>query len=113
MIARQLVLGAALVLAAGSFATPAAAQNYPDRPIKLIVPFPPGGPIDTMARFMIQSLGTSLGQSTEKVSWPINAKMVMGSWPRCRARWLHRSLPISWLKYHEPAKTHDGAGNSS
>ena len=35
MIARQLVLGAALVLAAGSFAAPAAAQNYPDRPIKL------------------------------------------------------------------------------
>ena len=63
MIARQLVLGAALVLAAGSFAAPAAAQNYPDRLIKLIVPFPPGGPIDTMARFMIQSLGTSLGQS--------------------------------------------------
>jgi tripartite-type tricarboxylate transporter receptor subunit TctC len=63
MIARQLVLGAGLVLALASLADSAAAQNYPDKPIKLIVPFPPGGPIDTMARFMTQSLGARLGQS--------------------------------------------------
>ena len=31
-------------------ATSASAQTYPDKPIKMIVPFPPGGPIDTMAR---------------------------------------------------------------
>ncbi len=63
MIARQLVWGVALVLAVAAFAAPAPAQTYPDRPIKLIVPFPPGGPIDTMARFMTQSLATRLGQS--------------------------------------------------
>jgi len=41
------------------FAGPATAQSYPAKPIKLIVPFPPGGPIDTMA----QPLSARLGQS--------------------------------------------------
>jgi tripartite-type tricarboxylate transporter receptor subunit TctC len=41
---------------------PVAAQSYPDKPIKLIVPFPPGGPIDTMARVVAQELSTRVGQ---------------------------------------------------
>src|SRR2546426_3327071 len=41
---------------------PASGQSYPDRPIKLIVPFPPGGPIDTMGRLVAQHLSSSLGQ---------------------------------------------------
>lgn len=44
-------------------ATPASAQNWPERPIKLIVPFAPGGPIDTMARFVAQPLSARIGQS--------------------------------------------------
>src|SRR5262245_39695834 len=39
----------------------AQAQGYPNRPIKLIVPFPPGGPIDVMARLVSQKLNTTLG----------------------------------------------------
>ncbi len=42
--------------------THAGAQPYPNRPIKLIVPFPPGGPVDVMARFVAQRLSTSIGQ---------------------------------------------------
>src|SRR5207253_903148 len=49
---------AVAVLAAG----PAAAQVYPDKPIKMIVPFPPGGPIDTMGRLIGQHLSSTLGQ---------------------------------------------------
>jgi tripartite-type tricarboxylate transporter receptor subunit TctC len=41
----------------------ARADNYPDRPIKMIVPFPPGGPTDGMARIVADRLGTVLGQS--------------------------------------------------
>jgi tripartite-type tricarboxylate transporter receptor subunit TctC len=48
-------------LAAGASEV-AIAQTYPDKPIKMIVPFPPGGPIDTMGRLVAQHLTTSLGQ---------------------------------------------------
>jgi tripartite-type tricarboxylate transporter receptor subunit TctC len=40
---------------------PAAAQSYPEKPIKLIVPFPPGGPTDYVARLAAQSIATHLG----------------------------------------------------
>ncbi|MFY9695252.1 MAG: tripartite tricarboxylate transporter substrate binding protein [Xanthobacteraceae bacterium] len=39
-----------------------AEAEYPDRPIKTIVPFPPGGPIDTMARFLADELAKRFGQ---------------------------------------------------
>jgi tripartite-type tricarboxylate transporter receptor subunit TctC len=45
---------AAVLLAACLMATGASAQTYPNRPITLIVPFPPGGATDAIAR-IIQS----------------------------------------------------------
>jgi tripartite-type tricarboxylate transporter receptor subunit TctC len=38
------------------------AQSYPERPIKMIVPFPPGGPVDVTARIVTQALAPILGQ---------------------------------------------------
>jgi tripartite-type tricarboxylate transporter receptor subunit TctC len=43
-------------------ALPASAQTYPIRPIKVVVPFPPGGPTDGMARIISERLGAVLGQ---------------------------------------------------
>jgi tripartite-type tricarboxylate transporter receptor subunit TctC len=53
-------VGTALPLAMRGVAR--AQQNYPDRPIRLIVPFPPGGPIDTMARLVGEELSASVGK---------------------------------------------------
>ena len=50
-------MAAAFVLAAMA----AHAQDYPSRPIRLIVPYPPGGPVDIMGRFTGQKLGELLG----------------------------------------------------
>jgi tripartite-type tricarboxylate transporter receptor subunit TctC len=57
------LLAAALVAGATLHAiAPAAAQGYPSRPIKVVVPFPPGGPTDGTARIISDRLGTVLGQ---------------------------------------------------
>ena len=39
------------------------AQAYPNRPIRMVVPFPPGGPTDGMARIISDRLGAVLGQN--------------------------------------------------
>jgi tripartite-type tricarboxylate transporter receptor subunit TctC len=52
----------ALVIALLS-AAPAFAQSYPDRPIRIIVPTPAGGPVDVMARLIAGALPVSLGQN--------------------------------------------------
>jgi tripartite-type tricarboxylate transporter receptor subunit TctC len=60
---RMLVAGCLLFFALDALATPAAlAQTYPNRPIRVIVPFPPGGAVDLIARIYSQALTVRLGQ---------------------------------------------------
>lgn len=54
-------LGAALI-AGATLPGRALAQAYPSRPVKMIVPFPPGGPVDTTARAIAPRLSEALGQ---------------------------------------------------
>lgn len=54
-----------LAFTAMTFAAPtsAHAQTYPVRPIRLVVPFPPGGTIDMVGRMVAQGLGDRVGQT--------------------------------------------------
>jgi tripartite-type tricarboxylate transporter receptor subunit TctC len=52
-----------LLMALAIFANGAIAQSYPDRPVRLIVGFPPGGVVDITARTVSPPLGERLGQS--------------------------------------------------
>lgn len=49
-------------LSAGLFFQSVQAQTYPDRPIRLVIPFPPGGGSDITGRTIAQKLGEALGQ---------------------------------------------------
>lgn len=57
-----IVVTVALILTSPLLVSHATAQAWPDRPIKLIVPFPPGGQIDNMARLVAPKLALELGQ---------------------------------------------------
>ncbi len=60
--ARIVIAGAFAAILLALSGAAGAQQKYPDRPIMMIVPFPPGGPIDTMARVVAQELSTRVGQ---------------------------------------------------
>lgn len=54
---------ACLALAVTALAPAAQAQTYPSKPIRMIVPYPAGGPTDVLARLIGQKLGESVGQN--------------------------------------------------
>jgi tripartite-type tricarboxylate transporter receptor subunit TctC len=56
---KRILLVAAAIFISGS----ALAQNYPTRPVKLVVGFPAGGPADIFGRIFAQALGANLGQT--------------------------------------------------
>jgi tripartite-type tricarboxylate transporter receptor subunit TctC len=66
-ISRRLLAGsvavASAVLCLGVSLSAAAAEKFPERPIMFIVPFPPGGPTDAMARILATELTKELGQN--------------------------------------------------
>jgi tripartite-type tricarboxylate transporter receptor subunit TctC len=61
---RKLILGAALLaaLCVPPLARTAAAQNWPERAVRLVVPYPPGGNVDGAARIIASKLQEKLGQ---------------------------------------------------
>jgi tripartite-type tricarboxylate transporter receptor subunit TctC len=60
---KRIVLASLLAACLGVVGVgPAASQQYPSRIVKMIVPFPPGGPIDTMARLVAHQMSVRLGQ---------------------------------------------------
>jgi tripartite-type tricarboxylate transporter receptor subunit TctC len=58
-VARRLTI---IVLALLALTAPGVAQNYPERVVRIINPYPPGGSVDVMARILAQKLSDDLGQ---------------------------------------------------
>lgn len=56
-----LTLAAATSLLAG--ALPTNAQTWPDKPVRVVIPFPPGGTLDKVGRMLAQNLSTQFGQN--------------------------------------------------
>ena len=54
------IVGAVLLI--GAMVAPLCAQSYPNKPIRLILPMPPGGPVDILGRIIGQKLAERLGQ---------------------------------------------------
>jgi tripartite-type tricarboxylate transporter receptor subunit TctC len=88
MIGRHVALPAIALLVFGAV-VPAAAQpaSYPAaRPVKMVVPFPPGGPVDVTARILSQHLPRTLGQTVivenrAGAAGALGAKAVAGAEP--------------------------------
>ena len=62
-----------LIIATFAVHSAAGAQTYPNRPIILVVPNPPGGTVDIMARAVADTLSTSLGQPVVVENHPAGA----------------------------------------
>jgi tripartite-type tricarboxylate transporter receptor subunit TctC len=65
MLRRRSLIATPLALAAAPLARPAIAQgagNWPERPVRVIVPWPPGGSTDVMTRLLCEQLAQRLGQ---------------------------------------------------
>src|SRR5947209_2779278 len=62
MMARRLLLTTVVALTMLTMAAPAQCQQWPQRQVKVVVPFPPGGLTDQIARLIGQQLAEGLGQ---------------------------------------------------
>ncbi len=60
-VLRTVVIALGLLLAAPAWAQ--SAEKYPDRQVRIIVPYPPGGSTDVLARLMGAHIGAQLGQT--------------------------------------------------
>jgi tripartite-type tricarboxylate transporter receptor subunit TctC len=62
MFSRRTLINTALLAAAGALAPRLARAAYPDHPVRLIVPFVPGGAVDAVGRLLGNAMTASLGQ---------------------------------------------------
>lgn len=74
-----------LVAVALGVAASAAIADYPDRPVRLVVPFPPGGNTDVAARLVAQGLGDRLGQNVV-IDYKAGAATIIGADAVSKAR---------------------------
>ncbi len=114
----RLVAGAVLTALAASLTVPVAAQTFPSKPVRLIVPFAPGGFTDVVARILGQRLSVSMGQQfvienkagagstigTDFVAKaaPDGYTLVMVSTTHVISPWIYKSMPYDPIKGFVP-----------
>jgi tripartite-type tricarboxylate transporter receptor subunit TctC len=112
-IYRSALTGVALALALGAAGT-ASAQGYPNKPVRLIVPFAPGGFTDVVARILGQKLSVAMGQQfvienkagagstigTDFVAKaaPDGYTLVMISTTHVISPWIYKTMPYDPIK---------------
>ena len=111
---KSAVLGVALALAFGTLPGTASAQGYPNKPVRLIVPFAPGGFTDVVARILGQKLSVAMGQQfvienkagagstigTDFVAKaaPDGYTLVMISTTHVISPWIYKTMPYDPIK---------------
>ncbi|MGB3290287.1 MAG: tripartite tricarboxylate transporter substrate binding protein [Burkholderiaceae bacterium] len=109
---------AAACLALAAFAAPAAADDFPSKPIQFIVPYSAGGPLDGMARLLAEKVkpdlgtivvenkpgaGGNIGASIAAKAKPDGYTLVMGAVAiNAINPWLYEKLPFDPIKSFEP-----------
>jgi tripartite-type tricarboxylate transporter receptor subunit TctC len=94
-LGRRALIGAGAAL----LAAPALAQGFPARPIRLVIPFPAGGPTDVYARFYAERVGRDLGQ-------PIVTENRGGAAGAIGAHEVRRAAPDGYTLLFGTASTH-------
>src|SRR5712691_94160 len=101
MMRTAAVLVSLLALAAGA-ATPAAAQEFPSKPVRLVVPFPPGGPLDIAGRLIGKELHDRWGHPViveNKPGSTIGPEYVVKSAPDGHVLMIISSAPLVTLPH--------------
>ncbi|NMM06098.1 tripartite tricarboxylate transporter substrate binding protein [Polaromonas sp.] len=113
-IVRSMLLGALLASSLSAGLAQSAAQTYPNKPVRLIVPFAPGGFTDVVARILGLRLSAAMGQQfvvenkagagsiigTDFVakSAPDGYTLVMVSTTHVISPWIYKSMPYDPIK---------------
>jgi tripartite-type tricarboxylate transporter receptor subunit TctC len=100
---RKMSLASAAVAATLGIAASAIAQEYPSRPITVIVPFAAGGPSDTLTRILAERMRVSLGQ-------PVIVENAGGAAGRIGTGRVARAAPDGYTLGHGSAGTHMANG---
>ena len=79
LLTRRLLAAAACVAGLAALAPPALAQQWPTKPVTIVVPFPAGGNTDTMARLSADYMSRTLGQNFVVENRPTGGGIVASS----------------------------------
>jgi tripartite-type tricarboxylate transporter receptor subunit TctC len=123
MFLKGALAGALVLLSTGAFGTGSFAQAWPNKPIKLVAPYPPGGQTDVVSRYFAEKLSGVLGQQVivenkAGAQGMVGAEIVKNSAPdgytfvyvnssmMCINPYVYKKLPYDGFKDFVPVTQH-------